>query len=163
MRRGVEDRRSDAPEEEDGHERKHEGQDGPEAEEPQDRRQVRRAQRERRGDMSSERVKAFGREVRRRRMALNMSLEALAEAAGLSGVYVGEIEASSRRPRGLSLDAAFRVAEGLGVELPELLGFQGLSGAGIEAGRIVSTLGPKLRIGVLALLRAIALEKGRAR
>jgi LmbE family N-acetylglucosaminyl deacetylase len=46
--------------------------------------------------------------------------------------------------------------EGLGVELPELLGFQGLLKAGIEAGRIVSTLGPKLRGAVLALLRAVA-------
>jgi predicted transcriptional regulator len=58
--------------------------------------------------MSSERVKAFEREVRRRRLALNMTLEALGEAAGLGGAYVGEIEAGSRRPRGLSLDAAFR-------------------------------------------------------
>jgi transcriptional regulator with XRE-family HTH domain len=110
--------------------------------------------------MSSDRVKAFGREVRRRRLALNITLETLGEAAGLGGNYISEIEAGSRRPRGLSLDAAFRLADGLGVELPELLGFQGLSGTGIEAGRIVSTLGPKLRIAVLALLRSIAPQKG---
>jgi transcriptional regulator with XRE-family HTH domain len=107
--------------------------------------------------MSRERVMAFGREVRRRRLALNMSLETLAEAAGLSGVYVGEIESGARRPRGLSLQVAFRVADGLGVELPELVGFQGLSGPGIEAGRLVSALAPKLRTAVLALLRGIDL------
>jgi transcriptional regulator with XRE-family HTH domain len=109
--------------------------------------------------MSSERVKAFGREVRRRRLALNTTLAALGEASGLTGIYVGEVEAPSRRPRGLSLDAAFRIADGLGVELPELLGFQGLTGAGLEAGRIVSTLAPNVRRGVLALLRAVAPEK----
>jgi hypothetical protein len=43
--------------------------------------------------------------------------------------------------------------------LPELLGFQGLTGAGLEAGRIVSTLAPNVRRGVLALLRAVAPEK----
>lgn len=106
--------------------------------------------------MSRERVKAFGREVRRRRLALNMTLETLGEGAGLTGTYVGEVEAGSRRPRGLSLDAAFRIADGLGVELSELLGFQGLSGAGIEAGRIISALTPKLRKAMLALLRAAA-------
>lgn len=47
--------------------------------------------------MSSERVKAFGREVRRRRLALDMSLETLAEGAGLSGPYVGAIEAAGVR------------------------------------------------------------------
>jgi transcriptional regulator with XRE-family HTH domain len=86
--------------------------------------------------MSSERVKAFGREVRRRRLALDMSLETLAEGAGLSGAYTGEIESGARRPCGLSLQVAFRVADELGVELPELVGFKGLSGPGIEAGRL---------------------------
>jgi transcriptional regulator with XRE-family HTH domain len=105
--------------------------------------------------MSSERVKAFGLEVRRRRLALTMSLETLGEVAGLSGTYVREIEVA-RRPRGLSLDVALRVADGLGLELPELLGFQGLSGPGIEAGRLVSALAPRLQDAALTLLRGIA-------
>ena len=109
--------------------------------------------------MSRERVMAFGREVRRRRLGLDMSLETLAEGAGLSGVYVGQIETGSRRPRGVSLEVAFRVADGLGVKLPELVGFQGLSGPGIEAGRLVSALAPKLRAAVLALLRGIDLGR----
>lgn len=49
--------------------------------------------------MSSERVKAFGREVRRRRLAPNMTLVTLGEAAGLGEAYIGEIEVGSRRPR----------------------------------------------------------------
>jgi transcriptional regulator with XRE-family HTH domain len=102
-------------------------------------------------------------EVRRRRLALNMSLETLAEAAGLSGAYMGEIESGARRPRGLSLQVAFRVAYGLGVELPELVGFNGLSGPGIEAGRLVSALAPKLRTAVLALLRGIPSKEARGK
>ncbi|HLM72528.1 MAG TPA: helix-turn-helix transcriptional regulator [Polyangiaceae bacterium] len=107
--------------------------------------------------MSRERVMAFGREVRRRRQALNMSLGTLAEGAGLSGPYMGQIETGARRPRGVSLEAAFRVADGLGVELSEIVGFKGLSGPGIEAGRLVSALAPELRTAVLALLRGIDL------
>ena len=109
--------------------------------------------------MSRERVMAFGREVRRRRQALHMSLETLAEGAGLSGPYMGQIETGARRPRGVSLEVAFRVADGLGVELSEIVGFKGLSGPGIEAGRLVSMLAPKYRIPLLALLRTLALQK----
>ncbi len=110
--------------------------------------------------MSSEAVKAFGREVRRRRLDANMTLEALAEKALFSSPqYLGDVE-SGKRPRGLSLDAATRLAKGLGVELPELLGFKRLTGAGLEAGRIISTLKPKMRGAVLALLRAITRAEG---
>jgi transcriptional regulator with XRE-family HTH domain len=105
--------------------------------------------------MSSEPVKAFGREVRRRRLGLNMSLDTLSEAAGLSKNYLGDVEMGTRRPRGVSLNAAFRIARGLGVELPELLGFRGLAGAGLEAGRLVSRLKPKMRVTVVALLQEI--------
>ena len=89
-----------------------------------------------------------------------MTLEALAEASGFTTTYVGEVERDPRRKRGLSLEVAFRIADGLGVELPELLGFKGLSGAGLEAGRIVSTLRPTMRRAVLALLRGIARTEG---
>ena len=109
--------------------------------------------------MSSERVKAFGREVRRRRLALNMSRETLAKAAGYTKNYLGEVEEDTRRKRGPSLEAAFCIADGLGVELPELLGFHGLSGTGLEAGRLVSSFRPKIRRAVLALLRGIAREE----
>jgi len=106
--------------------------------------------------VSSERVKAFGREVRRRRLAGDLTLDMLGEAARLTTSYLGEVEAGRRRKRGPSLEAAFRIADGLGVELPDLLGYRGLAGDGIEAGRIVATLGPELRRLVLALLRGIA-------
>jgi transcriptional regulator with XRE-family HTH domain len=106
--------------------------------------------------MSSDRVKAFGREVRRRRLAADMTLATLAEASGLTPIYLGEVEAPKRRKRGLSLEVAFRIADGLGVDLPELLGVRGLSGAGLEAGRLVSTFKPTMRMAVIALLRGIA-------
>jgi hypothetical protein len=67
----------------------------------------------------------------------------------------------TRRKRGPSLEAAFCIADGLGVELPELLGFKGLSGPGLEAARLVSSFRPKVRRAVLALLRGIAREEGK--
>jgi transcriptional regulator with XRE-family HTH domain len=82
----------------------------------------------------SDLVSAFGREVRRRRIGLDMSLEALAKACGVSNTYLGEVETSMRRPRGVSLAAALKIAKGLGVDLADLLGFERLTGAGIEAG-----------------------------
>ena len=88
-----------------------------------------------------------------------MTLDTLSEAVGFGANCIDEIESGARRPHGLSLQVGFRVADGLGVELPELVGFKGLSGPGIEAGRLVSALGPRLRIRVLALLRAITPEK----
>jgi transcriptional regulator with XRE-family HTH domain len=106
--------------------------------------------------MSSERVKAFGREVRRRREALGLTIDMLGEKADLTPIYLGEVEAPTRRKRGPSLEVAFRIADGLGVELPELLGYKGLSGAGLEAGRLVSTFRPRMRRAVLALLAGIA-------
>jgi transcriptional regulator with XRE-family HTH domain len=104
-------------------------------------------------------VRAFGAEIRRRRVGLNMSLETLAETCGLSTTYLGEVETSTRRPRGLSLAVAFKIAKGLGVELSELLGFRHLTGAGLEAGRIVSTLPPRTRSALLALLRALTITR----
>ncbi len=92
-----------------------------------------------------------------------MSLDTLSEAAGLSRNYLGDVEMGTRRPRGLSLDAAFRIARGLGAELPELLGFHELTGAGVEAGRLVSALPPGLRGAVLNLLRGIMATHPRIR
>jgi transcriptional regulator with XRE-family HTH domain len=46
--------------------------------------------------MSSERVKAFGREVRRKRLALHMSLDALAKATKYTKNYLGEVEEDTR-------------------------------------------------------------------
>lgn len=46
--------------------------------------------------ISSDAVRAFGREVRRRRIMLNMSLETLAAQADLTPGYMGSAEMGNR-------------------------------------------------------------------
>ena len=111
--------------------------------------------------MPSDLVKAFGREVRRRRLALNISLETLGEGCGMSPGYVASIE-NAKRPRGLSLDGAFRIAHALGVSLPELLGFRGLVPESLEVARLSNEIHPGVRAKVADLVRTIA-EVGRGR
>jgi transcriptional regulator with XRE-family HTH domain len=59
----------------------------------------------------------FGAEVRRRRESLGMTLEVLAERAGLTPNYVGTIEAGERDP---SLTIIVGLAQGLGISPAEL-------------------------------------------
>src|SRR5688572_24642985 len=57
---------------------------------------------------------AFGREVRHRRHAQGLTLDALGEAAGLTPHYVGRIEAGQRDP---SISSMTKIAAGLGAPL----------------------------------------------
>jgi len=62
--------------------------------------------------------KQFGTVVRKRRMAVGLSQEELAERAGLHPNYVGMIERGVRNP---TLDVAARIAKALNIELPKLI------------------------------------------
>jgi transcriptional regulator with XRE-family HTH domain len=62
--------------------------------------------------------KAFAREVRRTRIALNLSQEELADRADLHRNYVGMIERCERLP---TLVAAEGIARGLKMKLSELV------------------------------------------
>lgn len=62
-------------------------------------------------------IHQFGKTVRSRREALKMTLEELAERAGLTPNYINEIENGHRDP---SLSTVFSIAEGLGVEPGDL-------------------------------------------
>lgn len=62
--------------------------------------------------------RAFAREVRRTRTALNLSQEELADRAGLHRNYVGMIERSERSP---TMVAAEGIARGLKIKLSELV------------------------------------------
>ena len=62
--------------------------------------------------------KQFGTAVRKRRMAIGMSQEKLAEQAGLHPTYISMIE---RGVRNGTLDVAARIAKALKVELPKLI------------------------------------------
>lgn len=102
----------------------------------------------------------LGADVRRLRMVRGMSLEALAERAGLSANYVGSLE---REPRDVSLRAVQRIAKALSVSVGELLG-EGpdrLSPLALEAARQVDRLPPDVQDALVALLRTMAGERAR--
>ena len=101
-------------------------------------------------------VRRFGEEVRQRREALGLTLEGMAERMGISPIYLGEVERGIRK-RGPSLDFALKIAQGLGVALPDLLGgFNELSAGGLEAGRLFERLPSPLKQPMLTMLRMTA-------
>ena len=96
--------------------------------------------------------------MRRRRIALNITQKMLAEQAGLSTAHLSNIERG--RKRGLSLDAAFRIAKGMGTDVPDLVGgYMGLSGEGIEAARLILSVPLESRLPLLELVRALAIGR----
>jgi transcriptional regulator with XRE-family HTH domain len=96
----------------------------------------------------------FGREIRRRRLALGITLEQLAERARLTPNYIGSIEAGQRDP---SLSTVIGLAKGLGVPPGEILGgVSRLSPAALEAARVFDSVPPDMQEAVLKLLRALS-------
>ncbi len=96
----------------------------------------------------------FGEMVRRRRKALGLTLEKLAERANLSPNYVGTVESGRRDP---SLSTIQQIAKALGAAPAELLGgVRDLGPVGVEAGRLVEGLPRDLQEPVLGLLRSLA-------
>ncbi|TKD03392.1 XRE family transcriptional regulator [Polyangium fumosum] len=101
----------------------------------------------------------FGKEVRRRREALGLTLEQLAERARLTPNYIGGIEAGRRDP---SLSSVLALAKGLGVPPGELVGgIHDLEPAAIEAARLFQGASEDVQDAVLRLLRAVT--RGRRR
>jgi transcriptional regulator with XRE-family HTH domain len=101
----------------------------------------------------AERLNAFGREVRRRRHAQGMTLDALGAAADLTPGYIGTIEAGQRD---CSLSTMEKLAAGLGAPLGELLGMPDMSPDAIEAARLLSALPFEVREPIVGALRALA-------
>jgi len=96
----------------------------------------------------------FGQEVRRRREAAGLTLEALAERSGLTPNYIGGIEMGKRDP---SLSTVLSLARGLAVSPADLLGgLNELSPAAIEAGRLFEGTLTDVQGSVLRLLRTVA-------
>lgn len=100
----------------------------------------------------------FGREVRRRRKVLGLTLEQLAERSGLTPNYIGTVENDRRDP---SLSTVIALARGLGVPTAELIG--GLSGAtgelspeAIEAARLFDNATQEVQGALLQLLRTVS-------
>src|SRR5215471_18835079 len=96
----------------------------------------------------------FGREVRRRRVALGLTLEELAERSGLTPNYIGTVENGRRDP---SLSTVLSLANGLGVPAGELLGGCGdLGPIAAETARLMEAAPPELQQAVLELARAVS-------
>lgn len=96
----------------------------------------------------------FGREVRRRRGALGLTLEQLAERSGLTPNYIGTVENGRRDP---SLSTVLALAKGLGASPGELFGSIGESGPLVtEAAALMETLAPEVQNALLELLRVLA-------
>lgn len=99
----------------------------------------------------------FGREVRRRREALGITLEQLAESAKLTPNYIGTIENGKRDP---SLSTVLALARGLKVNAAELFGgIDDLSPAATEAGRLFDAAPPEVQEAVLQILRAVTKKR----
>ena len=93
----------------------------------------------------------FGREIRRRREALGMTLEQLAESSKLTPNYIGTIENGLRDP---SISVVCSIARGLGVSPSELFGGRtAMSALGHEGGRLFDASPPELQTLILALLQ----------
>jgi transcriptional regulator with XRE-family HTH domain len=95
----------------------------------------------------------FGREVRRRRHAQGMTLDALSAGVGLTPQYIGSIEAGQRDP---SLSSMVKLASGLGAPLGELLGVPEMAPDAIEGARLLSALPSEMREPMVEALRALA-------
>jgi transcriptional regulator with XRE-family HTH domain len=96
----------------------------------------------------------FGTEIRRRRLALGMTLEQLAEGSKLTPNYIGTIENGKRDP---SLSTVLALARGLRVEAAELFGgVDDMSAAATEAGLLFESAPPEVQEAVLQLLRSVS-------
>lgn len=63
-------------------------------------------------------MRAFAAELKSRRTAAGLSQEALALDCGVNRTFVAKLELAVNQP---SLTTLLRIADGLGVELPELI------------------------------------------
>lgn len=97
---------------------------------------------------------SFGRSVKRRREALELTLEQLAERAGLSPNYIGTVENGRRDP---SLSTILALAKGLRVPAGELLGpVKALSAEAYDVGRQYDAAPDDAQDLVVRLLRVVA-------
>lgn len=99
----------------------------------------------------------LGKTIRRRRIALGLSIESLAEICGLTPNYLGSVELGKRDP---SLSTVLAIAKGLRVAPGELLGsVENLGPAGLEAGKLFEHIVPDDQVALLRLMRSLARRK----
>jgi len=99
----------------------------------------------------------IGKTIRRRRNALGLSIETLAETCGITPNYLGSVELDKRDP---SLSTMLAIAKGLRVPPGELLGgVEGLSPVGLEAGKLFEQVSSDDQVALLRLMRSLARRK----
>jgi transcriptional regulator with XRE-family HTH domain len=98
-------------------------------------------------------LRAFGAEVRRRRLEQGLSLEAFGARADLTANFIGMIETGRKEA---SLSTVLKLACGLGCKPGELFDTETLSAAARTAGGLFDAIKtPAERKAVLKLLRAL--------
>jgi transcriptional regulator with XRE-family HTH domain len=103
--------------------------------------------------MSKKRLSVqFGREVKRRREALGLTLEALAERAELTSNYIGTIENGHRDP---CISTILAIANGLGVVPAELFGgVPEVTEEAVGMGKLFDRATQDVRLSILLILRS---------
>jgi transcriptional regulator with XRE-family HTH domain len=97
---------------------------------------------------------SLGAEVRRRRKAQKLTLEKLAEKAGLTPHYLSTVETGKRDP---SVSTLLALARGLGVPPGDLLvAAQDISPQAHTIARLFEGAPPEVQEGVFLILRACA-------
>ncbi len=97
---------------------------------------------------------SFGKAIRKKRKSLGLTLEQVAERAGLSPNYVGTVENGERDP---SLSTVLALAKALRVPAGDLIGgSHGLGPDGVEAARLFEACPADIQDAVLGLLRTVA-------
>ncbi len=100
---------------------------------------------------------SFGQTIRRRREALGLTIEQLAERSGLSPNYVGSVENGKRDP---SLSTILGLAKGFRVSAADLIGgAHDLTAEGIEAAHLFEACPTDVQDAIVALLRAAARKR----
>jgi len=107
-------------------------------------------------------LKSVGRRVRSAREELGLTQEELSERAGLHVSYVGQIERGLREP---SLKSLLAVAEGLNLQIADLLSEAGEKEDGLlrELRRAVGALKPPQQQEVLKIVRQVVQLAGGGR
>jgi transcriptional regulator with XRE-family HTH domain len=105
-------------------------------------------------------VSVFIKAVRRRRMAMGLTVKRLADQTKLSQQYVSSLEQGQRNP---SLRVALALAKALGAELGDLLGGREASPLGREAARLIDQMPEPHREPALLLLRALSSKRIKGR
>jgi transcriptional regulator with XRE-family HTH domain len=97
---------------------------------------------------------SFGQTIRRKRKALALTLEDLAERSGLTPNFVGSVENGQRDP---SLSTVLALAKGLRTPVAELLGgVRDVGPEALEAAHLFEGAAPDVQVAVLGLLRAVS-------